>query len=154
MTFVFLHGGPGFNSFAEQAMLGSLFHSARHEIVCWHEPSRIRPYGDVFDEGNAFECWLASAEAFVLAAARSAPVHLIAHSMSIHAAVEIVRRHPGCVRSLVLVAAAADAFVTFKNVLRLHTKTSSTHSPTSRRRSLKVSGALVRCWMSRCAKVC
>lgn len=119
MAFVFLHGGPGFNSFAEQAMLGSLFHSARHEIVCWHEPSRIRPYGDVFDEGNAFECWLASAEAFVLAAARSAPVHLIAHSMSIHAAVEIVRRHPGCVRSLVLVAAAADAFVTFKNVLRL-----------------------------------
>jgi pimeloyl-ACP methyl ester carboxylesterase len=119
MTFVFLHGGPGFNSFAEQAMIGSLFQSAGHEIVFWQEPSKIRPDGDVFDEANAFECWLASAERFVLSAATSAPVHLIAHSMSIHAAVEIVRRHPGCVTTLVMVAPAADAFVTFKNVLRL-----------------------------------
>jgi len=119
MTFVFLHGGPGFNGFAEQVMLGPLFRAARHEIVFWHEPSKIRPQGDAFDEADAFECWLASAERFVLSAARSAPVHLIAHSIGIHAAVEIVRRHPACVTSLVLVAPAADAFVTFKNVLRL-----------------------------------
>ena len=39
MRFVFLHGGPGFNSFAEQAILRPLIVSAGHDIVCWNEPS-------------------------------------------------------------------------------------------------------------------
>ena len=46
MRFVFLHGGPGFNSFAEQAILGPIFHSYGREIVFWNEPSRLRPGGE------------------------------------------------------------------------------------------------------------
>jgi pimeloyl-ACP methyl ester carboxylesterase len=154
MTLVFLHGGPGFNSFAEQVMLGPLFRAACHEIVFWHEPSKNRPQGDAFDEADAFECWLASAERCVVTAARSAPVHLIAHSMGMHAAAEIVRRHPGCVTSLVIIAPAADAFITFKNVLRLAYEDLIDAQPTSRRRSPTAWGGLVRCWTNQCAKVC
>jgi len=125
-------------------MIGPLFHSARHEIVFWHEPSRIRPNGDAFDEANAFECWLASAEGVVLSAARPAPVHLIAHSISIHAAVEIVRRHPACVTTLVMVAPAADAFVTFTNVLRLAHEDLIDTQPYIASAIAKVTGALAR----------
>lgn len=119
MTFVFLHGGPGFNSFAEQAMLGPLFHAAGHTIVFWNEPSRLRPDGDPFEAEGAFARWLASAERSVLSAARSRPVHVITHSVAVHAGLEISRRHPSRVASLVLVAPAADVFTTYTNVLRL-----------------------------------
>jgi pimeloyl-ACP methyl ester carboxylesterase len=119
MRFVFLHGGPGFNSFAEQAILGPMFHCDGHEIVFWNEPSRLRPGGEPFEETSAFERWLVSAERCVLFAAQSLPAHLIAHSVTVHAAVEIVRRHPGRIATLVVLAPSADPFVTFTNVLRL-----------------------------------
>src|SRR5262245_376586 len=112
MTFVFLHGGPGFNSFAEQAMLGWLFQVAGQTIVFWNEPSRLRPEGEPFEAERAFERWLASAERSVLSAAESGPVHVITHSASVHAGLEISRRHPSRVASLVLVAPAADLFTT------------------------------------------
>jgi pimeloyl-ACP methyl ester carboxylesterase len=119
MRFVFLPGGPGLNSFAEQAILGPLFDAGGYEIVFWNEPSRLRSGGDAFERTGAFECWLASAEALVLSAARLRPIHLLAHSITIHAAVDIVRRHPDCVATLVAVAPSADSFATFTNVLAL-----------------------------------
>jgi pimeloyl-ACP methyl ester carboxylesterase len=119
MRFVFLHGGPGFNSFAEQTILCPLFVSDGHEIVCWNEPSRLRPGGEVFETAGAFERWLASAERCVVSAAQSQPVHLITHSVAVHAALEIVRRQPRLISSLVVVAPSVDTFATFTNVLRL-----------------------------------
>jgi pimeloyl-ACP methyl ester carboxylesterase len=119
MRFVFLHGGPGFNSFAEQAILGPILDSAGHEVVFWNEPSQLRPDGEPFEATGAFDRWLASAERCVLSAAQSQPVHLITHSITVHPAVEIVRRHPGLVTTLVVVAPSADTFATFTNVLRL-----------------------------------
>lgn len=117
--FVFLHGGPGFNSFAEEAILGPLFHSSGHTIRFWNEPSRLRPLGDSFDANGAFQHWLASAEHCVLADGQLQPLHVITHSVSVHAAVEIVRRHRTRITSLVVVAPGADTFATFTNVLRL-----------------------------------
>jgi pimeloyl-ACP methyl ester carboxylesterase len=119
MRFVFLHGGPGFNSFAEQAILGPVFESAGHAISFWNEPSRLRPAGEPFEETRAFEHWVASAERSVLAAATSSPVHLISHSFTVHAAVDIACQHPSRVASLVIVAPGANGFATFCNVLRL-----------------------------------
>jgi pimeloyl-ACP methyl ester carboxylesterase len=119
MRFVFLHGGPGFNSFAEQAILGPVWRATEHEIVFWNEPSRLRPDGDPFEVTGAFERWLASAEQFVLRSAGSERVHLIAHSFTPHAAMEIARRYPDRLASLTVVAPAADPFVTFCNVLRI-----------------------------------
>jgi pimeloyl-ACP methyl ester carboxylesterase len=119
MRFVFLHGGPGFNSFAERAILDPLFASSGHEIIFWNEPSRLRPDGEGFEKSEAYERWLASAEGCVVSAAQFDPVHLIAHSVGVHAALDIVRLHPACVRTLVVVAPSADSFATFTNVLRL-----------------------------------
>lgn len=119
MRFVFLHGGPGFNSFAEQAMLGPLFQSRGHEVAFWNEPSGLRPDGDPFAATGAFGRWFASAEQLVLRSTASAPVHLIAHSITAHAAMEIARRHARLLSSLVLVTPGADAFVTYCSVLRL-----------------------------------
>jgi len=117
--FVFLHGGPGFNSFAEQAILGPLFERDGHAIKFWNEPSRLRPHGDSFDANSAFGNWLASAERCVLSAGQSQPLHLITHSVTVHAVAEIVRRHRERIASLVIIAPGADTFATFTNVLRL-----------------------------------
>jgi pimeloyl-ACP methyl ester carboxylesterase len=118
VRFVFLHGGPGFNSFAEQAMLGPLCVAAGHEMAFWQEPSRLRPDGDPFHADDAFERWLASAERFVLRAA-SRPVHLVAHSWSVHAALEIARRHPDRLATVTLVAPTMDSFVGFRRILHV-----------------------------------
>lgn len=118
MRFVFLHGGPGFNSFAEQAILGPVWRDTGHEIVFWNEPSRLRPEGDPFEEATAFPGWLASAERCVLEAATTDRVHVIAHSVAI-AGLDIARRHPERLAGLTLVAPAVDTFACFRNVLRL-----------------------------------
>ena len=117
--FVFLHGGPGFNSIAEEAILSPIFEAAGNEIHFWNEPSRLRPNGEVFEAAHPFECWLASATSFVLRAAEPDPVHLITHSFAVHAGLQFARRHPTRLASLVLVAPGADAFLTFTNILRL-----------------------------------
>jgi pimeloyl-ACP methyl ester carboxylesterase len=119
MRFVFLHGGPGFNSFAERAILDPVFVAAGHDVVFWNEPSRLRPDGEPFETADAFDRWLASAERCVCAATDSRPVHLVAHSLTVHAAADIARRHPDRVTSLVLVGPSADPLATFRNVLRL-----------------------------------
>lgn len=119
MKFVFLHGGPGFNSLAEQAILGPIFHSLGHEATFWNEPSRLRIGGDPFVADGAFERWYASAERSVLNAAGSGSVHVLAHSFTVHAAMEIARRHKAALSSLTLVAPAADPFKTYRRVLEL-----------------------------------
>jgi pimeloyl-ACP methyl ester carboxylesterase len=119
MQFVFLHAGPGFNSYAEQAILAPVFARRGHDLACWNEPSPLRPTGELFDPGNACERWLASAERFVLHAAGTSPVHVVAHSFTVHAAMELARRHPERVASLVLVAPGMDTVATFMNVMRV-----------------------------------
>jgi pimeloyl-ACP methyl ester carboxylesterase len=116
--FVFVHGGPGFNSLPEQTLLGPPCEAAGHSIAFWNEPSRLRPDGDAFEAERAFERWLASAERFVLQSALR-PAHLIAHSSAVHAALEIARRHPHCLASVVLVAPSIDPFAGFRRVLRV-----------------------------------
>jgi pimeloyl-ACP methyl ester carboxylesterase len=119
MPSVFLHGGPGFNSFAERTMLGPLFETAGLKVSFWDEPSRLRPEGDRFEVDMAFDRWLASAIGFVRRSSASGPVHLITHSSTVHAGIHIAREHPERVASLVLVAPSADNFTTFKTVLRI-----------------------------------
>lgn len=119
MRFVFLHGGPGFNSYAEQAILAPVFARRGHDLACWNEPSPLRPAGELFEPKGACERWLASAERFVLHAAGPRSVHVIAHSCTVHVAMELARRHRQSVASLVLVAPGADTVATFMNVMRV-----------------------------------
>jgi pimeloyl-ACP methyl ester carboxylesterase len=116
---VFLHGGPGFNSLPEQSMLGPLCRAGRLDTVFWNEPSRLRPDGDPFSVEKAFDNWLASATNFTVRAAEAGPVHIVAHSSTVHAALQITREHQDRVASLVLVAPSADNLTTFRNVLRI-----------------------------------
>jgi proline iminopeptidase len=116
---VFLHGGPGFNSYAEEAMLGPLSHAAGLEMIFWNEPSRQRPDGDPFVEERAFDNWLASATNFVVRSSAAGAVHVAAHSSTVHAALQIARDHSDRVASLILVAPSADNLTTFRNVLRI-----------------------------------
>ena len=118
--FLFLHGGPGFNSFAERTMLAvSHRKTAGHQIAFWDEPSRLRPEGDAFEAERAFERWLASAERFVM---RSwpAPTHLVPRTrVACMRRSRSSRRHPQCFTALTLVTPSVDNFATFRNVLRL-----------------------------------
>ena len=116
---VFLHGSPGFNSYAEQAILGPVFAARGHEVAFWNEPSRLRPSGEAFEPSGACERWLTSAERFVLRSSETSAAHVIAHSFTVHAAMNIARRHPQRLASLVLVAPGADPVATFRNVMRV-----------------------------------
>ncbi len=119
MRFVFLHGGPGLNSFAEQVILGPSISAAGHETTFWNEPSINRPDGDPFNIHGAFEHWIASAERAFLAAAATEPVCVLAHSFSYSAACELARRYPERIAGLVLIAPAAKPSLSFKNVLKV-----------------------------------
>jgi pimeloyl-ACP methyl ester carboxylesterase len=119
MKYVFLHGGPGANSLAEQAILGPILQSSGYQTTFWNEPSSLRLDGDPFEADGAFERWLASAEQSVLRSALTERAHVIAHSFAVQAAWEIARRHASRLSTLILVAPAADPFATFRNVLRL-----------------------------------
>lgn len=116
-AFVFLHGGPGFDSRSARAILNRHLHNRGLNWAFWDEPSRSRPDGDPFDPTFAYERWLASAERFTLAAAGSKGIRLLTHSFSVHAGLEIARRHPRAVCGLVAMAPAADAFRAYCSVL-------------------------------------
>lgn len=116
--FLFIHGGPGFNSFPERAILAPVVEAAGHRIAFWDEPSRFRPRGDPFEAEGAFAHWLDSAERFVLQSG-SEPAHLIAHCSGAQAALEIARRHPKRLSRVTLVAPSVDGFAAYRNVLRL-----------------------------------
>ena len=119
MRFLFLHGGPGMNSFAERAIVGPLFDIRGHDAYFWNEPSRLRPAGDAFHAVDAFVQWFASAERAVVAFSAPGSLLLIAHSWAAVPAIEIARRHPDRVAGLVLVAPTTDLFAAFSRALRL-----------------------------------
>lgn len=128
MRFVFLHG-PGFNTFAERAIVGPLFTAAGVEITFWNEPSRLRPAGERFEAHEATLGWLASAERGIVEASHSGPVFAIAHCAAAPVAVEIARRHPGRVAGLVLPAPSMQPFFSLRNVLRLAQHDLETDAP-------------------------
>lgn len=117
--FAYLHGGPGFDSRSARVLLAPHLSDRGHVSAFWDEPSRLRPQGDVFESVRAYERWLVSAERFVLAVAADRPAHLLTHSFSIHAGLELARRHPAHIAGLVALAPATDAFTVYCSVLRI-----------------------------------
>jgi pimeloyl-ACP methyl ester carboxylesterase len=119
MRFMFLHGGPGLNSFGESKLLGPAIEAAGHEVHFWNEPSVNRLQGDPFSTSGAFGNWIASAERAFLSICTAEPVHVIAHSFSYAVACELARRYPARVAGLVLIAPAAQPAISFTNLLKL-----------------------------------
>lgn len=116
-AFVYLHGGPGFNSASARALLGPSLSERGHTCAFWDEPSPLRPHGDRFEPELAYGRWLASAERFTLAVAQERPVYLLVHSFTVHAGLELARRYPERIAGLVVIAPAADSFRVFCSVL-------------------------------------
>lgn len=119
MRFLFVHGGPGMNNFAEQAILGPLLSARGLGARFWNEPSRLRPSGDPFDSVAAFSGWVASLERALLALSDTAPVVVQAHCFASGPAIDVARRHPGRVAALVLTGPSPDPYVGLLRVLRL-----------------------------------
>jgi len=125
MDIVFLHGGPGFNSIAEKALLGPLL--AREGIHCrfWNEPSPRRPEDGVFDGSAALTGLLESAEKAIIDTARASRdgrVHLVAHSFGSIAATLLTldlekRSQPSPVSLVTLISPALDLDTALTNTM-------------------------------------
>jgi proline iminopeptidase len=114
---LFLHGGPGFNSFSEKALLGPLLSEKGFAAQFWNEPSKLRPEGDAFSETHAFSNWLSSVER-ALKSYRSAnqSLHLIGHSYSALAIVRLLDRYTDIISEVTLISPALNIYDTYKNV--------------------------------------
>ena len=60
--YFYIHGGPGFNSWAEYNLFSPLFKIKGTKLFCWNEPSEKREEGDDFHAENAFQYMLNSCE--------------------------------------------------------------------------------------------
>jgi pimeloyl-ACP methyl ester carboxylesterase len=105
---LFLHGGPGLNSLAEEALLGPALKAQGRAVFFWNEPSKLRPWGDVFDSRAAFSGCVVSASRALQSLYREggSAVDLVCHSFSANLAYLLALDHPEWIRTLTLVAPA------------------------------------------------
>ncbi|MGN6291301.1 MAG: alpha/beta hydrolase [Chitinophagaceae bacterium] len=62
---LFYHGGPGLNGQPERMLLTTPFEKAGLELLCWDEPSQLRPDGYPFEPERTFDNFQRSATAFL-----------------------------------------------------------------------------------------
>lgn len=106
---LFVHGGPGLSSAAEEALLKPAFEAEGLGFECWNEPSHFRPEGEFFSPTRAFEAWVASVHrACAQLAFLKGPVHLVAHAFGAQAALLVAHQQPELFAGLTLVAPALD----------------------------------------------
>lgn len=117
---VFLHGGPGFNSRAEEVILGPVLANAGLVTTFWNEPSALRPDGAPFDGTSAYAGWLGSAEQELLArTSGSHRVVLLVHSFAVHAALTLAQRHRDRLLGVVALAPSMDLHAVYGSVMAL-----------------------------------
>ena len=82
---LFIHGGPGMNSYAEHALLAPLVTNKGFEPTFWNEPSKDRPEGFPFDPANAFMGLVESVKKQISELReRSSKVHIVCLSFAVH----------------------------------------------------------------------
>lgn len=117
---LYLHGGPGFNSRAEHAILGPVLEKAGLVTTFWNEPSSLRPSGAPFQITRAYAGWLASAEHELIERTREGgPIVLLAHSFAVHAALQFAQRHRERLLGVVALAPSMDLHAVYGSVLAL-----------------------------------
>jgi len=113
MHFVYLHGGPGMNSFGEEEILRPLFEERGASIEFWNEPPVTSP-------GGAFRNLTQSVrERLALLKRGGQPVHVIAHSFGANAACHVLLEEPDLADALTLVAPALHFREELSNILNL-----------------------------------
>ena len=120
-TCLFLHGGPGFNSFAEQKILAPLFEQKGMELVCWNEPSNLRADGPPFSAEFAFENSVKSArhELLRLADQSNGKVYILAHSFATHILLNLVKDVPEFISGATIIAPTFKLREIFCRILKL-----------------------------------
>ncbi|MFW5888007.1 MAG: hypothetical protein ACOCUH_04345, partial [Bacteriovoracia bacterium] len=73
-TFLFLHGGPGFNSEPERNLLRPQFEASGHDFIAWDEPSSLR---GTLQQGYPWQNLLNSAKDFIRNNSSEENVHII-----------------------------------------------------------------------------
>lgn len=123
LPYLFIHGGPGLNSYAEETLLGPQFKARDAIIEFWNEPSRLRPSKDIFSPENAFCNAYSSLETqFIRLHKQFGLIHLIAHSFGTQYVVRLAKNHPEKLASVTLIAPGLAIDITFKNVMHLAQK--------------------------------
>ena len=129
-NFLFLHGGPGTNCWAEEAVFAPHLAGRDWRFHFWQEPSRFRPDGKVYQSSRAYENWLRSAtDRLQKLAQENGPIHLVAHSFSVVAATQIAQSDPTNVASLTLLAPTFLLNEGCRNILNLAARDFSDSAP-------------------------
>ena len=116
----FIHGGPGLNSFAENAILGPLLAKEGSQAYFWNEPSSLRPNGKFSSRPRNFQTWLAALEdEFSSFSAEHGKIHIVAHSFGAHGAVYLSHKFSNQIAQITLVAPGLETYECQKNVSRL-----------------------------------
>lgn len=107
---LFLHMGPGYNSFVERRLLGP--HLATVEF--WDQPYQQKPH-------QAFSRLVEATLEKVMdmyKAKGSSPIAIVTHSFGAHIATEIIRKHPELVNRINLISPNYDLRKSFVNLAR------------------------------------
>ncbi|HLE12420.1 MAG: hypothetical protein A2504_01420 [Bdellovibrionales bacterium RIFOXYD12_FULL_39_22] len=117
MNIVYLHGGPGRNSNAEEQLLKNKISSAlnldQSNIFFWHEPSVNRGYKH--SSLSPYEAWFDSAKNSIT----HKNTILIAHSFAAIAALSLCQELSSSIKKLILIAPAIDIFHVDKMIFSL-----------------------------------
>ncbi len=116
-TFLFFHGGPGYNSNPEEQFLKPLFEAKGHNFYTWDEPSALRTAGPLFVKENAYENLLKSSEEFLLKFSDD-KIILIGHSFGTFPIYHLAKKYPELIERLVVICPALNVHAADVNIFK------------------------------------
>lgn len=118
-TFIFIHGGPGFNSNPEVNLIAPMFEKAGHKFIVWNEPSALR-VGEEFVAASAYQNALKSAEKFIEKQYEiSGSVNIIAHSFGSHIARHLMLEKPHLIDRVIMVSPSLNQHNCDLNIFKI-----------------------------------
>jgi pimeloyl-ACP methyl ester carboxylesterase len=118
--FLFVHGGPGFNSYSEKKLLEPLFQRENAAIDFWNEPSLFRPKGEAFSEKNAFSNWYHSLGRKLEGYRKlEQKVAIIGHSYAANGLVRVLDEYSDVVSGVTIISSALNIYDTYKRIALL-----------------------------------
>ena len=119
MRFLFIHGGPGFNSNPEKHLLTELFSQNGDELLLWNEPSPQRSSGTNHVE---FKDLCESLEKTITEVSKDGPVIVLAHSFGALVLNQILPAIGERIAAIVLISPATDLFSADLKILEVSKK--------------------------------
>jgi len=103
MKLLFFPGGPGFNSNPELNLLTERYLAQGIDLIGWHEPSILRPWGDSFHAENAFQNYMDSAERFFLQHYAGEPLTVFGYCYGSHPVRYLLAKHLDKIRGVIII---------------------------------------------------